>query len=299
MLIFLTGAAGYIGGSVAAKLMAAGHRVRGLVRAQDKAEQLNKLGIEPVIGTLDDGELLRTEARQADGVIDTASADHLASVEAFISALEGTAKTFIHTSGSSVIGDDARGQHASDVTFDEESTFVIEPSKRPRRVVDLLVVGAADRGVRSAVICPSNIYGAGRGIGLRSVQIPLLVDNALQTGVVQIVGNGTNRWSNVHIDDLTDLYLLVLAKAPPGAFYFAENGEASFADIGAAISARLGLGAVQNLSAADAAHKWGEGRAFYSLGSNSRVRAKRARTELGWVPRHDSVIDWITTEMPV
>lgn len=299
MLIFLTGATGYIGGSVATKLIAAGHRVRGLVRSQGKADQLEKSGVEPVIGTLDDADLLGTEARQADGVIDTASADHLASVVTFISALEGTEKPFIHTSGSSVIGDDARGLYASDMIFDEESTLVVEASKQPRRAVDQLVVGAADRGVRSAVICPSNIYGVGRGIGLRSVQIPALVDNALQMGVVQIVGNGMNRWSNVHIDDLTDLYLLVLATAPPGAFYFAENGEASFADIGAAISARLGLGAVQNLSAADAAHKWGEGRAFYSLGSNSRVRAKRARTELGWAPRHHSVIDWITTEMPV
>ena len=35
MKIFITGASGYIGGSVAAALMAAGHRVSGLARSDD------------------------------------------------------------------------------------------------------------------------------------------------------------------------------------------------------------------------------------------------------------------------
>jgi len=42
-------------------------------------------------------------------------------------------------------------------------------------------------------------------------------------------------------DDVVDLYLLALAKASASAFYFAENGEASFGEIGPAIASRLGL----------------------------------------------------------
>ena len=34
MKIFVTGASGYIGGSVAARMMAAGHQVSGLVRSE-------------------------------------------------------------------------------------------------------------------------------------------------------------------------------------------------------------------------------------------------------------------------
>ena len=52
--IFCTGASGYIGGSVAAYLVAAGHQVTGLVRSPDKAEAVRARGIEPVLGTLDD-----------------------------------------------------------------------------------------------------------------------------------------------------------------------------------------------------------------------------------------------------
>jgi len=149
------------------------------------------------------------------------------------------------------------------------------------------------------VICPSLIYGAGTGLNPHSVQIPFLVANARERGRVQIVGAGLNVWSNVHIDDVVDLYLLALAKAPAGAFYFAENGEASFGDIGAAIASRLALPEVESLPPELAAQRWGEPKAYFSLGSNSRVSSIRARRELGWAPRHASLIDWILDAMPV
>ena len=38
MMVFVTGASGYIGGSIAARLVAAGHRVTGLTRSPEKAE---------------------------------------------------------------------------------------------------------------------------------------------------------------------------------------------------------------------------------------------------------------------
>jgi nucleoside-diphosphate-sugar epimerase len=297
MNIFVTGAGGYIGGSVAMALLAAGHRVRGLARSAASAERLAASGIDPVLGTLNDADVLTREARAADGVINTASADHAGAVRALIAGLEGSSKALLHTSGSSVIGDDARGNRVSEAIFDEDTPLVVNPSKQARRELDLMVVGAARREVRSAVICPSLVYGVGRGLNPRSVQIPFLAANARDKGVVQIVGRGLNVWSNVHIDDVVDLYLLALTKAPAGAFYFAENGEASFGDIAAAIAKRLGLAGVDALPPQVAAERWGESKAYFTLGSNSRVRARRARRELGWAPRHASVIEWIRTEM--
>ncbi len=296
--VFLTGATGYIGGTVAARLVAAGTRVRGLVRNADSAALLARRGIEPVPGTLDDTELLTREARAADGVIDTASADHAASVRALIAGLEGSGKLLLHTSGSSVIGDDARGHRRSEAIFNDDSPLVVNPMKQARRDIDLMVLAAAARGLRSVVICPSNIYGVGTGLNPDSVQIPFLAANGREQGRVQIVGAGLNVWSNVHIDDVVELYLLALDRAPAGAFYFAENGEASFREIGAAIATRLDLPGVESLQPEAAAQRWGEARAYFSLGSNSRVRAVRARNELGWAPRHPSVIDWILRELP-
>jgi nucleoside-diphosphate-sugar epimerase len=299
MNIFITGAGGYIGGSIATALLAAGHQVRGLTRGEVNAQRLAAKGIEPVIGTLDDAEVLMREARASDGVINTASADHVGAVDALLAGLEGSSKALLHTSGSSVVGDDARGSRRTRSIFDEDTPFVVFPLKKARRALDLRVMDASRRGIRSAVICPSLIYGTGRGLNQNSVQIPFLADNARTHGAVQVVGAGLNVWSTVHIDDVVDLYLLALTKTPGGAFYFAENGESSFAELGAAIASRLGLARMEFLPAEIAAARWGEAKAYYTLGSNSRVRAKRARSELGWSPRHESVLDWVAQDLTV
>ncbi|PQP85598.1 NmrA family NAD(P)-binding protein, partial [Paenibacillus sp. AR247] len=58
MKVFITGASGYIGGSVAKTLVDAGHTVYGLIRNQEKVAALQQLGVEPVLGTLNDADIL-------------------------------------------------------------------------------------------------------------------------------------------------------------------------------------------------------------------------------------------------
>lgn len=299
MNIFITGAAGYIGGSVATRLLAEGHRIRGLVRKPELADALQAQGITPVLGDLDNAALLTAEAQRADAVINAASSDHRASVEALLQGLRGSGKAFIHTSGSSVIGDDVGGDVLSPNIFSEDTPLIVEPEKEARHAIDNLILAAAHDGVRSIVLCNTMIYGTGTGLHAQSVQIPPLVAQAQKSGVVRVVGLGVNRWSNVHIADVAALYSLALAKAPAGSFYFVENGEASYGEIGTAIARRLGLGPVQSWSVEEATREWGVGHARYSFGSNSRVRGLRARRELGWEPMHTSVTEWIAREMPV
>jgi nucleoside-diphosphate-sugar epimerase len=298
MKIFVTGAAGFIGGSVAMRLLAQGHEILGLVRNDDAANRLAQSGIEPVMGTLDDADLLIKLAQSCDAVINTANADHLGSVQALLQGLKGSGKPLLHTSGSSVVGDDARGGYCSPHVFDEQTPFVINPFKQARRDIDLLVLAGVNDGVKTAVICPSLIYGVGTGLNPHSVQIPFLASNARVKGVVEIVGKGLNVWSNVHIEDVSSLYQRVLEKGPGGAFYFVENGEASYLDLATALSQRLGLPGVEHLEPEKAAERWGVARAYFSFGSNSRVRARRAREALGWEPRHSSVFNWIANEAP-
>jgi nucleoside-diphosphate-sugar epimerase len=293
MIVFLTGAGGYIGGSVAAALMKRGHQVRGLTRSATGAEQLKSYGITPVMGELDDSCLLKQEASMADMVINTANADHLGAVEALISGLTQSGKRLIHTSGTSIVGDDARGDFCSEVIFSEETLLAIDPRKQARRDIDLRVIDAAKQNVHSAVIIPSLIYGHGTGINKQSIQVPFLVKNALEVGSVQIVGKGLNTWSNIHIDDLVNLYLAVSEQAPAGSFYFAENGEAAFIDVAEAISRRFSIPHIEHLKAEDAVKRWGAGRALFTFGSNSRVRSIRAKKELDWHPKHVSVQNWI------
>jgi nucleoside-diphosphate-sugar epimerase len=293
MKVFVTGAAGYIGGSVAVRFLREGHEVRGLVRTPQQAERVKALGIVPVIGTLDDREILIREAQQADAVVNAASSDHRPAVEALLEGLLRSNKPFIHTSGSSVVGDDARGEWKSDKVYSEDTPVEVVPEKAARAALDKLILDAAQRGVRSVILCNTMIYGTGLGASPDSVQIPPLVAQARKSGVARYVGQGVNVWSNVHIEDVVELYLLALNKAPAGSFYFVENGEASYKDIVTAIAKRLDLGEPQSWPIEEAIKEWGFGHAVYSFGSNSRVTADKARRELGWQPKHTSVFDWI------
>jgi nucleoside-diphosphate-sugar epimerase len=295
MKIFITGASGYIGGSVAALLASKGHDMRGLVRTAAKADSVRAKGIEPVIGSLDDATLLTAEAKAADAVINAADSDHKGAIVALLAGLAGSGKPFIHTSGTSLVGDEAMGE-PSDATFTEDTPVKPEPDKEHRVALNKLIIDAAP-GVRTIVLCNSLIYGDTLGAPAQSVQIPPLVAQAKESGVARYIGRGLNIWSNVHIADMADLYLLALERAPAGSFYYVENGEASFSDLVGAIAKALDLGEAQSWSADEAVAKWGRELAVFALGSNSRVRSGKARSELGWAPTRNSAIDWVENEM--
>ena len=151
MKVFVTGASGYIGGSVAAGLLEAGHSVLGLVRSGERAAQVRALGIEPVLGSLSDAALLAQAARQADAVINAANSDDRGAVEAMLPALSGSGKCFIHTSGSSIVVDMAAGKRG-DKVYEDETPVQPLPGKAARVAIDTRVLGSAKDGVRAAVI---------------------------------------------------------------------------------------------------------------------------------------------------
>ncbi|MDT0341951.1 NAD-dependent epimerase/dehydratase family protein [Streptomyces litchfieldiae] len=300
MRIFLTGATGYIGGSLAVRLLQAGHHVRGLTRSPGTLPELRARGIDPVAGSLDDARLLAEEARAADAVINTADSDHASAVGTFIEALAGSGKPLLHTSGSSIVGEASNGTARSEVyreaDIEEGGPWQPAPEKAPRVAIDRRVLSGAAAGVRSVVLCNSMIYGTGTGLHTDSVQIPRLVATARETGVVRHIGPGENIWSNVHIDDVCDLYLRALEGAKPGSFYFVENGESDFRQITGAIATALRLPSPQPWGIDEAIAAWGYEPAVYALGSNSRIRGEAPRAELDWRPVHISVTEWILQE---
>lgn len=293
MKIFVTGATGYIGGSVAEALVRHGHAVTGLVRTEEGAKQLQARGMKTVLGTLDDAGVISNAAREADAVIDTAEANHPGVVDAIAAAVRGTGKAFIHTSGSGIVATDARGELV-DAIYDEYSSFMPSfPRMVQRAAIDQVVFDCAKQGVRSVVIRPTMIYGGGKGVRTESAQVPALIDNAKKAGIGLHIGRGENRWANVHIDDVVDLYLLALEKAPAGALYYAENGEEALKDVAASISRLLGFGGkTRNWSPEEAEKALGP-KAHSSFASNSRVRGKRSRAELGWQPKGQPILEEI------
>ena len=120
---------------------------------------------------------------------------------------------------------------------------------------------------------------------------------------VPIIGKGKARWNNVHVGDLSDVYLLlaeaaVAGKDTPGlwggdVYYLTENGEHIWGDLARLIGKRaheLGYtGALKEDSLSKDAALEQAGFEAVSWGWNSRGKAERARKVVGWKPHRCSI----------
>ncbi|KAI1309163.1 hypothetical protein EDD11_004125 [Mortierella claussenii] len=229
---FITGVTGYIGSTAIHQLLttspdlAKQFTFRALVRSQEKAERdIRPLGIEPVIGSLDDVELLEKEAANADVVLSLADADHLASVQAILKGLlhrprpEGGRKRpiLIHTSGTGVLLDNAYGSLSSETIYYDNDVGQLSTlgPKQPHRNVDLEITSSKLIGqVDTYIVAPPAIYGKGTGPGNpHSIQIPRQVATSLKHKQALQIGQGLNYWSKVHVVDLAHLYIALLERA--------------------------------------------------------------------------------------
>jgi nucleoside-diphosphate-sugar epimerase len=101
--VFLIGP-GYIGREVVDRLLENGYAVTTLVRRQEAAQELEKVGVKTVMGTIDDANIITEQTTKSNIVIHTATADHIESVEAVIAGIYQRASKnlhtiYIHTSG--------------------------------------------------------------------------------------------------------------------------------------------------------------------------------------------------------
>jgi nucleoside-diphosphate-sugar epimerase len=171
--------------------------------------------------------------------------------------------------------------------FAEDDPFPF-PARHNRAVrikTEDFVRGAAAGGLHTTVIRPPLIYGHGG-----SIQIPQLFESARKTGAACYLGQGMNLYSNVHVDDLAEVYCLAIEKGRPGALYHAVSGEANFRMLAEAVASVSGCG-TRSLNYAEACDLWGNVWVDLALAVNSRIRAPRTRAELGWVPQHLDVVE--------
>ncbi|KAI8952206.1 NAD dependent epimerase/dehydratase family protein-like protein [Xylaria longipes] len=243
--VLLTGATGFIGGSVLTQLLDSASPslqsapITCLVRGADRAAKLTAAygdRVKPVLyKDLDDLETATAAAAQHDVVISTTLGYHTASVLALLEGLAqrkrahpGSEPWLIYTSGTSNVSsrpitgkwldnDSPKGRAFDDVADDVYGYEVARNAVDPymQRTTELAVVDAGlELDVRTLVVMAPTIYGVGSGLfNKRSMQIPAYVATALDHGRAVVIGDGEGVWDHIHVQDLAALYEILAERA--------------------------------------------------------------------------------------
>ncbi|KAI1623512.1 hypothetical protein EDD37DRAFT_650606 [Exophiala viscosa] len=323
--VFVTGATGYIGGDALFEIAKAHPNwyITCAVRNSDKGTKIAQQypSIKLVHADLNDVDVIEEAASKADIVFHFANCDHEASAKAIVRGLArrtgNTPGYWIHTSGALILGTETidRGCWGAELSqvFDDwngvdELTSL--PDHAEHRNVDKLVLEASKTypdKIKTAIVCPPVIFGRGRGpANQRSIQLYRLTEAFLTHRRAFMVGRGKNIWNQVHVQDLSRLYLLLgQAAANNGepatwddlGYYLAESGSFVWKDVIEAVAGEISkqcsmeLRVVEELSPEEAT-KLLRG-AKYLIGANCRGTSIRARKLLGWEPREKSLMDEI------
>ncbi|KAK7043147.1 hypothetical protein VNI00_008501 [Paramarasmius palmivorus] len=314
--ILITGATGYIGGSVLSHLLQRPDRdsfdFRAVIRSPETAEKIKAFGVTPIVGSASDRELMSKAASEADIVIGLADCDDLDAAEATLAGLKkryketGKRPVFIHTSGTANIIDNTDGSHPSHIIYDDENVAQIEsiPTTNPHRHVDTRITAAGY--VFTYIIVPSTVYGTARnslvdaGISKHSILLAnVFVPVALQRGNGFKIGEGKNIWGNIEINELVDFYSRVFdavlkdpEHTPNGreGYYFASSDECQLIEtykILAEVLYEQGKGKSPEptaLSEEEVERLFGGPYVANIMSSNSRCVSNRGK-RLGWEPQ--------------
>ncbi|KAI0041066.1 NAD(P)-binding protein [Auriscalpium vulgare] len=316
--VFFLGATGYVGGSV---LVAFRERypslpITALVRNPAHVDTIRSTGVAVLQGSFTDTALIEEQSYAHDIVVNTADSDDVPFVEAILRgsrrrADEGKAKSvFIHTSGVAVFlddGKDGRFDPGAKVwnDNDEDDIKAITPD-RLHGQVDFPILQAGKEGyVETYIISPAAIVGDSRGpVNNGSFFLKFVVQfyTALQRAVY--VGEGSNHFTLVHIDDVVDLFLRVfelsvkpsVSTSPHARYFIATSGPVAWKTIATVVGgelARRGLLAdstPQSVALADLPPM------VSFMGASERVVGERSLA-LGWKARPVSLEDNIERDI--
>ena len=287
MRVFVTGASGFVGSATVKELIAAGHKVLGLVRSDKGAEQVAAAGAEVLRGDVNDPEILRQGATSCDAVIHTAfnhdfsrykqnCEDDRKVIETLGDALAGTGKPLVVTSGVGLLN------YGRLVTEDDAA-----PSSDaiPRAASEEAAKAVAAKGVDAYIVrLPPSTHGAGdHGF------VPMIIDMAKEKGVSAYVGDGQNLWPAAHRNDAAAIYRLAIEKRPTlKVFHAVAETGVPFKEIAEAIGKGLNAPVAGKTGDEIAAHfTWFAHFAAMDCASS----AQKTKDALGWEPKGLGLIE--------
>jgi dihydroflavonol-4-reductase len=297
--VLVTGASGYIGGAVARALLAAGHRVTGLVREPSRAAGLAAAG-----AALRTGDMLRPETyvpivEQVDAVVHAAQLRYTGRLTgarirrireadavmagALARACQTHGRRLMYASGGWVFGDHG------DRWIDESVAHRPNPLGVWHAAAVARLRAMAAGGLDAVVLHAGFVYGPGGNFQAA------FAEQARKSGKIRYPGDGSNYWSCVHLDDLAAAYVAALERAPAGAEYnLADDEPLPLAQFARLAARELGAESAAPVPRAMAALVFGRP-VTASLTTSYRLSNARARDELGWSPAYSTVEQGLPT----
>lgn len=280
--VFITGATGYLGSAIAARLARdERYEVHGLTRNKERGRALEAIGVQPVVGDLQASPEWMGVLKNCDAVVhlafdprNGASDRDAEALDAFRhAALDGRVRKVLYTSGIWVMG-----PSQGDV-LDESAPLQPLELVSWRAAHEEIAIDLDTHEVETVILRPGMVYGEGRGI------LSSWWKEAHEKKTIHYPG-GDQHWAMVHRDDVAEAYALALEHAHGGERYIlADDTQATVKQLATAAAKASGAKAIAQTpkQITDKLGLFGK-----ALLNDLQVTSAKARRELGWVPHHTS-----------
>jgi nucleoside-diphosphate-sugar epimerase len=286
--VLVTGGAGYVGAVLVPKLLKEGYQVKVLDLYLFGEKVLDEVrdhpGLEQIKGDIRNRPLLEEIIPGSDAVIHLACISNDPSFElnpvlgksinydAFLSLVnisrQSGVKYFIYASSSSVYGVKEEDQVTEDLPLDPLTDY----SKYKALCEDYL---KANKGsMTSLIIRPATVCGYSPRLRL-DLTVNILTNHALINKLITVFG-GEQQRPNIHIEDMTDLYVEALrwpAESIDGKIYNAGYQNHTVMDLAQRVRQVVGDDVAIQTSPTNDIRSY-------------RVSSEKIKLEMGFIPKH-------------
>jgi nucleoside-diphosphate-sugar epimerase len=287
--VLVTGATGFIGGHLAQRLVAEGHRVRCIVRATSDTSLLDELGVDLVVGDLADAASLAGIADGCEVVFHCGALVSDWATTAEIAAINVAGTRNVLAAAAAV----PRFVHVSTTDVHRASNWYA----RTKRAAEAEVRRA--RGDDAVILRPATVYGP------RSTEVIGEIASAIRAGNMLLIDRGRAIAGLCYVENLVDAAMLAMHRA--GDFDVTDGLDVTWRRLTDDLAAGLGAARVRWSLPYGLANGIGFGlelgyralrrttglttrpllsrQAVYVLGRDQDFDNGRARALLGWEPR--------------
>jgi len=280
--VLVFGANGYIGYNVCIALRRNGYNVVGVVRSADKGTELAKQEIVPLVADVEDLKSLEAPIAKADIILDMIERqkdgfkvnEGIRGIVEAVGKTSGTKKCYVYTSGCMDYGN-----HPGKVI--DETTVCTQGYLKGR--VEFCQSTMASKDANGIAVRPAWVYGASFGNYL-----PTWFQS---TGEIEIKGNPDKTYPWVHVYDLADFYVKLLATPKAYGQMFDVSDSTRITDKEARLLFARAAGNKElkvKMSAPD------EGAWGVISETSMTTSSQKAKTVLGWEPKFGPMQDEVT-----